>query len=1495
LILLSGYLVLKNERLQKKVVKTVTESLSNKVNSNVSLQHIDWSFPNGFILENVYIEDQNKDSLLSIERTKVTLNIWDLLHSKVSFRTIQMQGMKAHIYRNKKEKYNFQFFIDAFQNNDQDTTRIKWSMDVESIAFDDCAVYYHKEGYTAQKNHFDPNDLGIYSLDGYLHVRCFTKDSINVKLHNISFKEKSGLELDGLSTTFISNKESMSFNNFVAKLPNSRLSLNDATFQHDNYEAFKDFVNDVYFNVEIAPSKVSLRDLAAFVPAFQKIDEEINLEGDISGRVSKLLFTGMNVRYGENTSLTGSFMIEGLPKIKETRFDAKINEICTNVNDIKTIANTFSKKEIKLPKMMDNIGRICYTGKAKGDPNNLIVSGSLRSDIGTITNNITIKSSDANHSGFIIKGSVESNSIKLAKLLGEKSGFGDACFKMEVDINKQLSGDLHLDADGIICSLTYKEYTYNDIILKGDFKNKAFNGNITMNDENVKFGFNGFIDFNKEKPTFRFQANVDDAQLYALHLVKTPNTSLSFDVETNFEGFKIDDLEGSFSIDNIVFKKNEKEILINNVSLTAEKSENHIKTINLYSDYINGTLKGQYLFTTLYFNLKQLASQYLPTLIKREDELEKTEKRNNFTFNFEIDNTEPLNDIFKLPFVFTEQSQMSGFYNDNTNKIKVKIESPLITIGKTNMADCTFLIENPRDCVKLLLRGTHLPNNRRRNPYFFSLSSNIKNDSLMADVHFSNAAEETYSGMISLTSIFKSFNEEGLTADILINPSEIILNDTIWKMHKSLIELKPKDVTVNNFYFNHENQNLQINGHTSSSDEDSITVHFSDLHLDYISDILNQKSISFDGVADGDFYIFRLFNNPYYRGGLNVIDAAINDYTIGNLGVTSQWDEDKKCIAFKTTLDSELPDNTIAHSDIFGGVFLGDDSLYIEGKLKDVDLKFLRKYIGSVMSNNTGTVSGLVKAYGHFGSIGLDGIAYVKDMNFDIDFLKTSYSLSDTVYLKPTSIQLVQSPVYDKEGNHGVVNGIVIHNGFKNFKFAVDVACHNLLSLNTREQDNETFFGKAYSNGQVKISGTPNEVNFDLNLKTMPNTKITIPVGTYANAGNNDFITFIDSPDKMSADALRQKRRNRMQIIEENKKSKTKINLDLNIEATNDATVELIMDARQGDMIKGTGNGKLHITYSTKESGMNMYGNYEIYKGEYYFTIQSVISRTFDITEGSLVRWTGSPYNAQIDINAKYGLNASLNEILDDPSLRSSLTPVNCLLNLTGTINRPIIKFDIDLPKSDAEITSRLKSVINTEELMNKNVASLLALGHFYTMDKNNVNSSSELSSVGFSTLSSQLSNWISNINDDVNVGLNYKPSDGITNSKEFDVALSTQLLNDRLSLNGNFGYKDGSAAVANTTNSIVDFDIEYKVTQSGKYRLKAFNRTNNSYFKQAPNTQGVGIIYREDFDSFKGLFNNYYKPIHNWFNLEAKEPEKLNLKNTVKQDSTKRDSTKKK
>jgi hypothetical protein len=418
------------------------------------------------------------------------------------------------------------------------------------------------------------------------------------------------------------------------------------------------------------------------------------------------------------------------------------------------------------------------------------------------------------------------------------------------------------------------------------------------------------------------------------------------------------------------------------------------------------------------------------------------------------------------------------------------------------------------------------------------------------------------------------------------------------------------------------------------------------------------------------------------------------------------------------------------------------------------------------------------------------------------------------------------------------------------------------------------FYGKAYAGGRVNISGTPEVINFNLDLRTRPNTKVTIPIETSSSAGETDFITFIESTDNMTAAEKRRVRRDKIQKLKEDKKGSSEINVIINLEATPDAQVQLIMDAKQGDLIWATGAGNLRLTYNSKDEDFKMHGGYEISKGEYLFSIQSIISRKFDIMEGSQLRWTGSPYEAFLTIKARYPLNASLNEIIEDPNIRTTVTRIHCLLYLTGTIRNPNIKFDLELPNADEEMRRQLRSVINTEEAMNRNIASLLALGHFYM---ENTTGSSELSSVGFSTLSSQISSWISKINNDLNVGLNYRPIyDGSTTSSEFDVAVSSRFLNDRLLFNGNFGYREDVTNSPNISNNIIDFDLEYKLFPSGKLRLKGYNHSNNSYFKQAPNTQGVGILYREDFDSFSGLVRSYLKPVKNLFSGSPRKPEEV-------------------
>jgi len=1484
IIILSAYLLLNSNWLQQKLISITTTGLSEKVNSKVSLDVVEWSFPNSFVLKNVYIEDQSQDTLLFVNRAKVSINLLQLLKSRVSFRTIQLTEMEAYINKGDSGQYNFQFFVDAFLEEEKDSTSVKWSMDVESIAFDNCSVSFREESSNSKTERFNPKYIEVSSLKGSLHVRHFSEDSINVKLHNIGFKEFSGVELSNFSTTLIANREKLRLYNFMAFMPNGRLLLKDAAFSYNNPQAFSRFVNKVSLSLNIAPSRINLKDLAAFVPAFHELNESLSLEGEISGTVDRLLIRNLLLTYGDDVRVQGDFSVDELPDLEKLHVRANIRDLSASSKDIAGISQAFAGKTIRLPSFLDSLGVISYKGEIEGALTGMNADGTIFSSAGSVATNVSLKAKDLTYNQLSLNGKVEAESFNLAKLFGTNSEFGHSTFNLKVDLEKADKNQLSLNAAGMIDSLVYREYCYQNISLNGIFNNDGFDGSLIMSDKNAELSFKGNIDWRKEKPRFRFVANVQNVKLGNLNLAtKYPNSSLSFDIETNLVG-RLDEVEGSFSIDNLHFVRDDKEIFMNNIGLTIVTQENNSKKLSFYSDYMNGYLTGQYQFSTMLNNLHNMAHDYLPTVVK--DKIEQKsgeyERNNNFEFRFTIENTESINETIALPFVLLEESVLSGFYNDNTNKFRVRVDAPQLRLGKKrNIGDFVFLCENPGDHVKVMLRSTHLPSNRRSNPYFISLNSKIRKDSVNLDLHFSNSTEDTYSGSLSTLIVLKELTSEGLTSDIFIRPTEMILNDTVWSVHKGRISILPGKIEVDNLYFSHKNQFLKIDGRSSVASEDSIRVRFSDLELGYISDILNHQHITFNGIGDGDIFLFKLFEKPYFKGILNVYDASINDYLIGDLSANASWREMDKCVAFESKLLSPF-NGKKSQSDIHGGIFLGSDSLFIEGKLKDVDLKFLRHYFGSVAQNNTGTASGTVRAYGKFGHIGLEGTPVVKNMAFDINYLNTSYVLSDTVFMTPNSFRLNQAQVYDTEGNYGIASGLVLHDGFRNFKFAVDVSCSNILALNTREQDNEMFYGKGYAGGKVNISGTPEVINFNLDLRTRPNTKITIPIETSSSAGDTDFITFVESTDNMTVAEKRRARRDKIQKIREDHKGSAEINVMINLEATPDAQVQLIMDARQGDLIWATGRGNLRLTYSSKEEDFKMYGGYEISKGEYLFTIQSIISRKFDILEESLLRWTGSPYEASLSVKARYPLNASLNDILEDPNIRTTVTRIHCMLNLTGTIRNPVIKFDLELPNADEEMRRQVRSVINTEEAMNRNIASLLALGHFYMADKaNNTTGSSELLSGGFSTLSSQISSWISKINNGVNIGLNYRPGydyDGSTTSSEFDFALSMPLLNERLLFNGNFGYREHVANSPNVSNSIVDFDLEYKLFPSGKLRLKGYNHSNNSYFKQAPNTQGVGLIYREDFDSFSGLMRSYWRPVKKLFNGSPRKPEEVRV-----------------
>ena len=95
-------------------------------------------------------------------------------------------------------------------------------------------------------------------------------------------------------------------------------------------------------------------------------------------------------------------------------------------------------------------------------------------------------------------------------------------------------------------------------------------------------------------------------------------------------------------------------------------------------------------------------------------------------------------------------------------------------------------------------------------------------------------------------------------------------------------------------------------------------------------------------------------------------------------------------------------------------------------------------------------------------------------------------------------------------------------------------------------------------------------------------------------------------------------------------------------------------------------------------------------------------------------------------------------------------------------------------------------------------------------------------------------------------------------NDIEVDGLLQGRLFNDRLLINGNFGYRDKPTY---TSNFVGDFDIKYLLTPKGSISLKAYSETTDRYFtKSSLTTQGVGISLQREFNNLRDLFN-FTKP----------------------------------
>jgi len=109
--------------IQNKTIHYATSFISSKTHTRVEIKNISISFPKSIVLEGVFLEDTQKDTLLFAGKAKINIALYDLISSKISISSFALENANINLYSTDTDSlFNYTFLLKAFSDT---TTKTK--------------------------------------------------------------------------------------------------------------------------------------------------------------------------------------------------------------------------------------------------------------------------------------------------------------------------------------------------------------------------------------------------------------------------------------------------------------------------------------------------------------------------------------------------------------------------------------------------------------------------------------------------------------------------------------------------------------------------------------------------------------------------------------------------------------------------------------------------------------------------------------------------------------------------------------------------------------------------------------------------------------------------------------------------------------------------------------------------------------------------------------------------------------------------------------------------------------------------------------------------------------------------------------------------------------------------------------------------------------------------------------------------------------------------
>jgi hypothetical protein len=1361
------------------------------------------------------------------------------------------------------------------------------------------------------KHLLDFDHLKVLNIQASMHNILFTEGVVTGAVDGISLDEASGFVINKCSVneTRVSSTETQ-LNGIQIITPYSILG-DTFVMKHPNGLAdFKDYNNTVYMDARIHDSKVMLKDIMAFAPPLEHNDFFVKnknslatMEGILRGKVNSLKGYDINLKLNEYFKFKGDIETHNLAVKDEEMMHLKIKRLESNVKSLRQLLPGFEP-----PMEADKLGNLDFRGSFEGFFQDFVVNGVLKTDIGQVAGHELRLNLKPGKDNATYSGDVAFKDFDLGKWTNNPD-FGKITFKAYVKdglgiTKKHPRANLAAKVE----SFWFKNYAYRNLTVSGELRSDLFEGHLTGKDDNMDFNFDGTVNFAGDKPLYDFKSEIYKLDLKKLNLVQD-DLVVTGKIMMKLSGDKLSNLNGEATVSGLRLVLKQKDIIeIDHLKLKSYIDDAQEKHFWVDSEVFSVDLVGKFDIEAIPEALKQHFALNHPRLTKDLHLLPdyKTIANQSFKYTIQIKDSKNLTYLIDTAFKPFKQATFIGNFDNQANELSFKLNIPeQVHYGDFHFREIEFSGNRTGSTLPFTLEvyntriGDEISGKCFKNIKFSNtLYGDTLKIGLTVDAFFSidkPALFDSLSIKASLTpldtlyrlafdnSTLHFFNDKWV-AD---TGNYILFNQNY--VHFNNFDFKNGDYSISFQSFNNKGIHATLDGFDLSAVNKYVNDNRFRLTGKYkvdasTDDIFKLTNLNFKASLE------RFFINKDDRGKLdvevNMVDLKSYVYAYINL-----WKIDTQMIGAKKE-KNETPEQLVIE-----GRYYPNDMMTAKGAFKKNDIavdfratnmpfNILNYLIESGMSGTEGRVEGELNLTGQYNYPETKGRMRLYDAAVTIDYLKNRIFIRDAVIkINNKMLDATGGIIEDNEGNKAIVEGGLSHDRLKNFGLKARMIAPKFVCLNTTRADNPLFYGKAIGAGDIQFTGDFDKPNIKVIATAGKGTKIVFPFAKEQNATELKFVKFKNKnlvADTSGATIFATKREipGSKPMPTSRVKDLNGVSFDMNLTLTPEAETNLIFDEVAGDNIKSWGTGDLQLTFE-RGGEMEMKGQYNIVKGDYLFTLLRVVNKNFAIKEGGFIKWNGSPFDAQISIDAAYkGLMTSPRNLVEEYLVGASNevmndagkpTPVDVTLRLQGAMLKPDVSFEVGLPKLTGQLKNFVDNKIRTlrqePNELNRQMFGLILVGGFLPSDvqflgaqqlqTGGVNTAAELLS---SMMNRFLADYVKGV--DLQIGYNIAGLDNIQNIGKAEhrvqfKAAKTFGKDDRWSLAAGVGVE---RKVLSSDELFVggDFIVEYAITEDRRFKIR-ISQTYDQVLDGRRYKPAMGIRYRREFDS-AGEFLSIFK-----------------------------------